>query len=32
MTVSPTARWGVELPGGVSPREFDYFHGLVGGA
>jgi alkylation response protein AidB-like acyl-CoA dehydrogenase/predicted heme/steroid binding protein len=25
-------RWGVKLPGGlVSAREFDYFHGLIGG-
>ena len=24
-------RWGVKLPGGVNAREFDYFHGLIGG-
>ena len=24
-------RWGVALPGGVNPNEFDYFHSLVGG-
>ena len=24
-------QWGVALPGGVNPREFDYFHALVGG-
>ena len=24
-------KWGVALPGGVDPREFDYFHGLVSG-
>jgi predicted heme/steroid binding protein len=24
-------KWGVELPGGVNPYEFDYFHALVGG-
>jgi cytochrome b involved in lipid metabolism len=24
-------RWGVQLPGGVQPRHFDYFHGLIAG-
>ncbi len=24
-------KWGVTLPGGVNPYEFDYFHALVGG-